>query len=76
MIRALWTSLTSNKTVIFKFAIYETAELDFLKNLAEAGKIKPVIDRCYAMDQAVEAHKYIETGHKTGNVVMTMGHSG
>jgi 2-desacetyl-2-hydroxyethyl bacteriochlorophyllide A dehydrogenase len=75
VVLALWVSMTSKKKLIIESASQRKEDLVFLKDLVEAGKIKPVVDRCYPLEQTAEAHRYVETGQKMGNVVITVDHN-
>jgi NADPH:quinone reductase-like Zn-dependent oxidoreductase len=69
---ALITPLLGGKKVLFPVPTISKEDVVFLKELVEKGKYKPVIDRKYKFDQIVEAYRFVETGQKTGNVVITM----
>ncbi|MCA9931348.1 MAG: zinc-binding dehydrogenase, partial [Anaerolineales bacterium] len=69
----LWAKMTSGKKLMLGENPPDTAEdLIFLKDLIEAGKLKPVIDRRYPLEEAMEAHRYVDTGRKRGNVIITV----
>jgi len=72
-LRSYWTHLTSSKRITCRLAHNSVEALNYLKQLIEQGELKVVVDRCYPMEKIVEAHHYVEQGHKNGNVVITTG---
>jgi NADPH:quinone reductase-like Zn-dependent oxidoreductase len=59
--------------VLFPLPKIDRAMVEHLQRLVEAGRFTPVIDRTYPLEEIVDAYRYVGTGHKIGNVVLTIG---
>jgi len=70
---ALLTRWVGDKKVALGITRFAKQDVELLKQLIEAGEYRPVVDRRYPIEDVVEAHRYVETGQKTGNVVLTVG---
>lgn len=72
IVRVLWTSVASRKKIKGGVALGNMANMGLITGLAEAGTLRPVVDRSYPLERIAAAFKYVEQGHKKGNVVITV----
>jgi NADPH:quinone reductase-like Zn-dependent oxidoreductase len=72
MLQGPWISMTGSKKMSNMLARPNQKDLAFVKELLEAGKVVPVIDRCYSLSEVPEALRYLEEGHARGKVVITV----
>ena len=72
MVRGGWTSMRTRKKVVFGAATQRSADLEFLRDLIEAGKLRSIIDRRYPLELLPEAHRYFESGDARGRIAITI----
>lgn len=76
MLRGRWATLGTKKRIVSGNVAYTVEQLDCLKGLIEEGKLRIVIGKTYPLEQAAEAHRYVETGRKAGNVIIAVRGNG
>ena len=67
---AIWFAITGSKKVIFPIPVINKEKIDYIKKIIEAGAFTPVIDIVYPLESIADAARYVDTGRKTGNVVI------
>ena len=75
LVQMLSTKIRGDKKVLCVLSPQSTEDLIFLRGLIEEGKVRSIVDKCYPLEQAAVAHRYVEEGHKKGHVILTVAHT-